>query len=241
MASTKRVSGNYDIYTDMLTVHGNLKIIGSTANVTVANSFTSDNTIFLNTGEIGSGVTAGTAGIEISRGTSSNAQWIFTEASTYWSGKINGSYINIRAASPVSNDDVVTKGYLLGTGSVAGGSERSIQYNSSLILSGDPQFSYYANGNVALGNTLIANNSTISTYNNNDLILTADGSGHLYVQDVVKLQYQTGSTPSNVSSTVQLLANTPGQGGSGLFIVNSNYSDELISKRKATWLGLVFS
>jgi len=241
MASTKRATGNYDIYTDLLTVHGNLKIIGSTANVTVANSFTSDNTIYLNSGETGAGVSVGTAGIEVSRGSSPNAQWIFTEASTFWSGKINGSYVNIRAASPVSNDDVVTKGYLFGIGSVAGGSDRTIQYNNSATLGGDTQFSYYSNGNVVVGNTLIANNATIGTYNNKDLTLYADGSGHVYVQDVIKLDFQTGSTPTNVASTVQLLANTPGQGGSGLYIVNSNYSDELISNRKATWLGLVFS
>ena len=240
MASTKRVTGNYDVYTDLLTVHGNLKIIGSTANVTVANSFTSDNTIYLNSGETSAGVSAGTAGLEVSRGSSPNAQWIFTETNTFWSGKINGSYVNIRAASPVDNNDVVTKAYLLGTGSVSSGTERSIQFaNTGSTLGGNAQFSYYANGNVVLGTTLITNTSVIGTTGSNDL--TLDSGATLYIKDTMKLDFQTGSTPTNVASTVQLLANTPGQGGSGLYVVNSNYSDELISKRKATWLGLVFS
>ena len=239
MSSTKRVSGNYDIYTDLLTVHGNLKIIGSSANVTVANSFTTDNTIYLNAGETTAGVSAGTAGIEISRGTSANANWVFTETGTFWSGKINGALLNIRAASPVTNDDVVTKGYLISTGGTASGSDRNVQFNNAGVIGGSNGFSFYSNGNVSIGNTLISNSSIIQSTGSNDLVLDAGGTTH--IKDTVKLSYQSGATPTNVASTVQLLANTPGEGGSGLYIVNSNYSDELISKRKATWLGLVFS
>jgi hypothetical protein len=241
MASTKRVSGNYDIYANATTIHGNLIVIGNQTSLQTANSTISDNYIFLNNGEVGPGVSAGKSGIEIDRGSAANAQWSFNETNTFWSGTINGGYLNVRAASPVVNDDVVTKGYLLTIGGTSAGANRSIQFANSGVLGGETQFSYYSNGNVALGVTLIANNATIGTYNNNDLTLYADGTGHVFVQDVVKLQFQTGATPTNVANTVQLLANTPGQGGSGLYIVNSNYSDELVSKRQATWLGLVFS
>jgi hypothetical protein len=239
MASTKRVTGNYDIYANLVTVHGNLTVIGSQTTLDTINSQVKDNIIILNEGESGAGVTAGSAGLQVDRGSLPNAQWTFTETNTFWSGKINGSYVNIRAATPVVNDDVVTKGYLFSVGSVAGGSDRNIQYNNNSVMGGDEQFSYYANGNVVLGTTTISNTSIIQTSASNDLIL--DAGGTTYIKDVVKLQFQTGSTPTNVASTVQLLANTPGQGGSGLYVVNSNYSDELISKRKATWLGLVFS
>ena len=54
------------------------------------------------------------------------------------------------------------------------------------------------------------------------------------------MQFQN-SIPTNVASTIQLLANVPGAGGTGLYVVNSIRADELVSKRKATWLGLVFS
>ena len=242
MASTKRVSGNYDIYADNTTIHGNVKIVGTSANVYVANSTIEDNTIIVNNGEIGAGVTAGTAGLEVARGTLTNAKWLFTENTTpYFGGSVNGSLINIRAADPLALSDVVTKNYLLSVGSVAGGTDRTIQYNNSTQLAGDAQFKYYSNGNVVLGNTLIANNATIGTLSNNDLTLFADGTGHVKVNDVLIMTFQSGTTPTNVASTVQLLANTPAGGGTGLYIVNSNYSDELVSKRKATWLGIVFS
>ena len=241
MASTKRVTGNYDIYTDNMTIHGNVKIIGTSANVYVANSTIEDNTIVVNNGETGAGVTAGTSGMEISRGSLQNAKWLFTESSTYFSGTINGTLVNIRAATPVNGSDVVTKDFLLTSGAIANGTNRTIQYNNSNVLAGDDQFSYYSNGNVVVGNTLIANNATIGTYSNNDLTLYADGTGHVKVNDVLIMTFQSGTTPTNVASTVQMLANTPGQGGTGLYIVNSNYSDELVSKRKATWLGIAFS
>ena len=242
MASTKRVSGNYDIYADNTTIHGNVKIVGTSANVYVANSTIEDNTIIVNNGEIGAGVTAGTAGLEVARGTLTNAKWLFTENTTpYFGGSVNGSLINIRAADPLALSDVVTKNYLLSVGSVAGGTDRTIQYNNSTQLAGDAQFKYYSNGNVVLGNTLIANTATVGTFSNNDLTLYADGTGHVKVDDVLIMTFQSGSTPTNVSNTVQLLANTPAGGGTGLYIVNSNYSDELVSKRKATWLGIVFS
>ena len=240
MASTKRVSGNYDIYADNTTIHGNVKIVGTSANVYVANSTIEDNTIIVNNGEVGAGVSAGTAGLEIARGTLSNAKWLFTESSTYFGGTINGTLVNIRAADPVNSQDVVTKSYL-STNAVAVGVNRAVEYNNSGILGGDAQFSYYANGNVALGTTLIANNSIISTYNNIDLTLSANGTGKVKVDDIMSMTFQTGSTPANVVNTIQILANTPGQGGSGLYIVNNNYSDELVSKRKATWLGIAFS
>ena len=101
------------------------------------------------------------------------------------------------------------------TGSISGSADGfrnrlyNVQFNNSGSFGGENNFSYYANGNVVVGTTLIANNSIISTFSNNDLVLNAKGTGVVAVKNIMKLQFQTGSTPTNVASTVQLLANTP--------------------------------
>jgi len=207
MASTKRVTGNYDIYTDLLTIHGNLNVAGTTTTV---------NTEIVNQDEIITGNLT-VNGPLYATGSKGNSGDILKSNGTtvYW-----------------GNPSTTT---------AASGTDRTIQFNNSNVLGSDIQFNFFANGNVQIGTTLISNTAIYSSTGSNDVKLNAGGSGVVYVQDILKLDFQAGSTPTNVASTVQLLANTPGQGGSGLYVVNSNYSDELISKRKATWLGLVFS
>jgi len=207
MASIKRVTGNYDIYANVLTIHGNLQVAGTTTTV---------NTEIINQDEIITGN--------------------LTVSGPLYAGGNKGTNGQVLT----SNGNGVIWGAAGGT-AAAGGSTNNIQYNSSTVLTGSSNFNYFAaNGNVQVGTTLIANNSTIGTYNNTDLVLYADGTGHLFVQDVIKMQYQTGATPTNVASTVQLLANTPGSGGSGLFVVNSSTSDELATKAKALVYSIIF-
>lgn len=86
MAQTKRVSGNYTISAGSftldndVTVTGNLTVTGTTNSVETTNTRVSDNIITYNQGESGSGVTAGTAGIEIDRGSLDNALLVFDES-----------------------------------------------------------------------------------------------------------------------------------------------------------------
>ena len=207
MASTKRVTGNYDIYANLTTVHGNFNVAGTTTTVNTEIVLV-DETI------VGNLTVNGPLYASASKGNSGDIL------------KSNGTTVYWEGAS--------------GTTSAAG-SDRNIQFANGSVLGSDAQFNFHSNGNVQIGSTLISNTAIYSSTGSNDVKLNAGGSGVVYVQDILKLDYQAGSTPTNVASTVQLLANTPGQGGSGLYVVNSNYSDELISKRKATWLGLVFS
>ena len=246
MSTVKRTGGNYDIYVNSgagnLTVHGNLVVVGAATYVESTNSYVTDAIVQLNQGEAGSTVTSGKSGLEIDRGSGTKAYWLFNEVAGGWGANIGASYTTVQAADPVNAQDVVTKNYLLSIGGAAAGSTYNIQYKSSGGgLAGSNNFNYYySNGNVALGNTFIANNATIGTFSNNDLTLYADGTGHVFLQDVLKMQFVTDPTPSNVASTVQILANTPGSGGTGLYFVNSSGSDELISKKKATVLALIF-
>ena len=207
MSSTKRVSGNYNIYANLVTISGNLTVAGTTTTVNTE-IVTQDEIITGNltvNGPLYAGGSKGTAGQVLTS----------TGTSVSWGG---------------------------GGAATAGGNNNNVQYNSGGVVVGSNNFNYFSsNGNVQIGTTLIANTGIISTTTSSDLILNALGSGTTYLKDTLKLDYQSGSTPTNVSSTVQMLANTPGGGGTGLFVVNSNGSDELVSKTKATVLALIFS
>jgi len=74
------VSGN-KVFNDDVTVTGNLIINGANTTVNSTTVTTADNKILLNDGEVGAGVTAGEAGIEVDRGTAANYQIIFDEVS----------------------------------------------------------------------------------------------------------------------------------------------------------------
>ena len=61
-------------------VTGNLTVTGTTTSVETTNTQVTDNIITYNQGESGSGVTAGTSGIEIDRGSLDNALLVFDES-----------------------------------------------------------------------------------------------------------------------------------------------------------------
>ena len=77
-------------------VTGDLRVLGNTTTIDTANMTIEDNVILLNKGETGAGITEGTSGLEISRGTLDNAQLLFDESLTHWdqtagAGRGNGT------------------------------------------------------------------------------------------------------------------------------------------------------
>lgn len=95
MATVKRVSGNYTIETvgsgttvtltaDETVLSGNLTVQGTTNTVESTETTIKDNEIELNSGESGAGVTLGTAGIRIDRGSSNVARMVFDESDDTW-------------------------------------------------------------------------------------------------------------------------------------------------------------
>ena len=63
-----------------LTVTGNLTIQGTTTTLDTSNLAVTDNIIIINNGEVGAGITLGTAGIDIDRGSETNAQFLFDDS-----------------------------------------------------------------------------------------------------------------------------------------------------------------
>ena len=79
-----------------LRVLGDLTIVGDTTTITTTNTLIQDNTITLNSGQTGSGITAGIAGIEIDRGPSTNkAYWKFKEDTLAWTNNYHVDLVPI--------------------------------------------------------------------------------------------------------------------------------------------------
>ena len=97
MARTLSTSGNYSINAGAndinltasdVVVTGNLAVTGATTTITTTNTNITDNVIVLNKDESGAGVTAGTAGVEIERGSATNASIVWNEATDKFNLKL---------------------------------------------------------------------------------------------------------------------------------------------------------
>ena len=88
----------------------------------------------------------------------------------------------------------------------------------------------------------------ISTYNSNDdLILSAPGSGVVRVKDTFELTKTPGDDegsvfdPSAPVEGIKIYSKTPEQGATGLFFINEeSRRDEIISKNRALLFGMLF-
>ncbi len=108
-------------------LEGNLTVEGTTTSIDTVNTTIEDNIVIYNQGETASGVTEGTAGIQIDRGLLIDAQFLFNESTDLFQAGISGALINITLAdgsvpftgtvngvTPVADADLATKGYVDG-------------------------------------------------------------------------------------------------------------------------------
>lgn len=238
MAETKRVNNQYTISSPSIILDGNVSISGTTTSINTINSTIEDNIVTLNKGETGSGVTEGSSGIEIDRGSADDVSWLFIEADQAWSAKVGSTLVPIKAGNPIDDEDLVTKSYMLSLPSTAGGSTGEVQFNTAGSLDGDPNFSW-SGFSLSIHDIQISSGTISSTTSNTDLEIYANGAGKLYLRSVLQLENEI-SDPVSVIGSNLFYAKTPGEGGSGLFFVNSSASDELVSKSKAIIYSLIF-
>jgi hypothetical protein len=111
MSIIKNVSGPYTINTinhddpiildsNVVIIKGNLQVVGNTTTITTENTGIKDNIIVLNQGEAGAGITLGTAGILIDRGSSPNVTLRYAESTGKWQATNDGTtYYNIVATT----------------------------------------------------------------------------------------------------------------------------------------------
>lgn len=84
-------------WTGGVVITGDLLVMGDTTTVSTTNLDIEDNIIRLNIGETGAGITEGTSGIEIVRGSLPNATLIFDESVDHWNpitdSNISGTFV----------------------------------------------------------------------------------------------------------------------------------------------------
>ena len=96
--------------TGIVVITGDLLVKGNTTTIDTANLQIEDNIILLNKGEGGDGVTEGTAGIEIDRGSLANAQFLWNETIDKFviqldTGVLSGIVVGNIATDPTTNLD----------------------------------------------------------------------------------------------------------------------------------------
>ncbi len=85
----------------------------------------------------------------------------------------------------------------------------------------------------------LSNNEISTTTSNQDLIISCDGTGSVVVNDVLKLTIS--EDPVSEIDGIKIYAKTEAYGGSGVFFVNKeDTQDELISRRKAIAYSMIF-
>ena len=99
-------------FTNDVIVSGNLVVNGTETIVNSETVTTKDNQIMLNSGEVGTGVTAGKAGIVIDRGTATNYEFVFVEADDSFKIGENGSLQTVatREDSPLDTGVAIWNG-----------------------------------------------------------------------------------------------------------------------------------
>ena len=147
---------NTTIATHTLFVDGNLLVGGNTTMVYKTDMAVSDNIIVLNSGETGSGVTLGYAGIEVDRGLLPNTALRWDELTDRWQISIDGvTYGNLVTSSGSGAFQIE-----IDTAPILGG---PLQTNAYPILSGN-SYPVSFDSNLAIKNTATAP-GTIAGYN----------------------------------------------------------------------------
>ena len=227
MSTTKRILGDYNIETidssgspanevtvttEVFRVKGDLVVTGETSSVSETNLNVSNNTIMLNEGESGTGITLGEAAVVIDRGTLNDgtsgygAGIRFNETTDRWQVSVDGS---------TWADLGVTSG---------GGTALT-----DVVQDLTPQ----------LGGDLDVNGQSIVSAGGGDIIIAPSTGGDVYIDADLKLKLRTGDPTAEAGYNI-LYHKTEGSGGTGVYFRTTTTNDELVSKSKAIVYGIIF-
>lgn len=259
-------------------ITGSLTVLGTTTSLETTNTQINDNVIVLNKGEMSAGVTLGTSGLEIDRGSVDSAQWVYDESTDAWSAKYktSGNYIPVATNSIVTGGDDLT---LIGSGTSVITVSGTVDYenyvtNDDVIPNKkyvDDYVAYYvatnppdeiidADTRVTVSDfatstnpseiEFVVDNITQATFDINGLLagsvrisgnkISEATTDTVHIDSYLALDNRV-TTPSTPSTNVKLYSKaTPGNGGTGVYFVNTQgTNDELISKTKALLFALI--
>jgi hypothetical protein len=160
---------------------------------------------------------------------------------------------NIRIAEPGQSDHAATRNYV--DTQIAGGSFSigftgddsttvSVTAGNTVDIAGGSNISTTAaepdTVTINLDQNLTDINSVSTGSSNGDLIIQANGTGSVVVDNI--LTFNSAASTPTASTITKLYNKTAAGGGTGLYFINSNISSgaegELISKKKATALAI---
>ena len=176
---------NVIVATHTMFVDGNLLVGGNTTQVTKTELSISDNTITLNKGEAGAGVSLGTAGIEIDRGSSANVSILWNEAYDRWSLTTDGSTFANIATSTGAGGSALIDDLTPALGGNLNVYARTIYSSNTAIVKFDD--------NLAIKTTSVAP-SAISDYNIVYAQTPISGGSGLYVTNTTNSNREVAST-----------------------------------------------
>jgi hypothetical protein len=115
---------------------------------------------------------------------------------------------------------------------------------NSVLIAGNTNLSTAATEadtvTISLAQNLTDINSVSTGSSNGDLIIQANGTGSIVVDNI--LTFNSAASTPTPSTITKLYNKTAAGGGTGLYFINSNISSgaegELISKKKATALAI---
>jgi len=252
MASTKRITGDYSIVSDdgagnsgtitldatgtggLVLIPGSLTVSGTLTAIDTVNLEITDNTILLNAGETGPGVSLTTAGVEIDRGGGTdNAFILYNEPTQTWlvdfgdgAGLIH-EIVTGAIGAPSGMQDLIDD-LTPQVGGVVGLDMRDQDIVTSDLSSG-------------LAITLPAGNVNTITFTASNaasnIVLAAGNDIRLESPVIVATTTDPGAT---AAGEVALYQAADAGGGTQLFYRNDTDTGELVSKTKAMVFGLIF-
>ena len=246
-------------------IPGNLIVDGATTYVETTNLKIEDSIIILNKNN--SGAVDIDAGIMIERGTSGNNAAIYwNEGDDVFKAVLTTSghdttsisdttLAKIRVGAPAGGDDAATKDYvdtaISGAGSMSDfslagdtGTTQTVVDADTVTIAGSTNISTVASTadtiTINLNQNLNNINSISNGTTNGDLILTANGTGSVSVNNILTFS-SNASTPTPTAIT-KLYSKTTSDQVTGVFFINSAIDSgtegELISKKKARALAI---
>ena len=183
------------------TVTGNLTVNGTLTSIQTTNTAIKDNVIVLNDGETGTAITAGTAGIEIDRGSSDAAKFVYDDSTDKWRALLGTATADMEVGTMEA--DTLTLTNDLGMAHGGTGTDTSgFGADSLMKMTGGGAVSELAKGS-------------------NSTVLKVDGSGTLAYAKVDMANDTTGALPlaqggtgqTSVGSAAQILRVNSGANG----------------------------
>jgi len=182
ITNTINPSANITLQSATVYIDGDLQVGGNSTAVTKTDLEVTDNLITLNKGESGAGVTLGSAGIEIDRGSSSTVALRFNETGDKWQ---------------ITND-----------GATYGNITTSATSLTTLVDDTNP----------TLGANLDVATFTISS----------ESTDYVKFDSNLAVRH-TSTAPSTVADHTVIYAQTPSQGGSGVYLTNTSDAGRQVS------------